>query len=424
MSAPTRLLPVKGVELAAVEAGIRYTGRDDLVLLRLAKGSSVSAVFTQNKCCAAPVSVAKQHLANGNIRALLINSGNANAVTGDRGVENAIQSCETVASVLDIKTEQVLPFSTGVIGEQLNMPALISGVQMAIEHLSEDNWMPGAKAIMTTDTVPKGVSRAFELNGELITITGISKGSGMICPNMATMLAYVVTDADIPQGLADELLSRGVQESFNRITVDSDTSTNDALVLAATKQSKAGQIREKEDIEQFYAALRSVLIDLSTAIIRDGEGATKFVTVKVNLGASQRDCETIAYDIAHSPLVKTALFASDPNWGRILMALGKSAVESLDMQKVDIQINGLSLIEAGQPALSYSEELGQRVFNESEITISIDLHTGAESYHVSSAVRPRRILTCNKLKVKSFISWLRRYFKPNFISTTKALERN
>lgn len=382
LTEPKRLSPVNGAKLASVAAGIRYQGRDDLVLIELAEGSTVSAVFTQNKCCAAPVTVAKEHLSQSNVRALLINSGNANAVTGEQGMRDARESCRLVASELGLSSEQVLPFSTGVIGEPLNMSAMVDGIKAASKALTPDNWMSAAKGIMTTDTVAKGVSKTVELGGETITVTGISKGSGMICPNMATMLAYVVTDAEIDQAELDKLLQRGVRQSFNRITVDSDTSTNDALVLAATGGSKVSKLASESDLEAFYNVLEEVLIHIATAIVRDGEGATKFVKVDVGAGLSEADCKTIAYDIAHSPLVKTALFASDPNWGRILMALGKSAVDSLDMDAVDIHINDLSLINKGQPAAGYTEELGKAVFEQAEITIRIDLNTGAEAYHV------------------------------------------
>lgn len=388
LSFPENLLSIDGLSLSAVEAGIRYTDRTDLVLMSFTEGTNVSAVFTKNKCCAAPVVVAKEHLSassygGGNgIRALLINSGNANAVTGEQGLANAKRSCEVVAQALSIDVEQVLPFSTGVIGEQLNMAAFESAIPAAVDSLAEENWLDAAKGIMTTDTVPKGVSRTFEVNSESVTITGISKGSGMICPNMATMLAYVVTDAELDQTLLDELLKKGVDESFNRITVDSDTSTNDSLVLAATGKSKAGKLSTDTEIAAFYDCLRSVLVEIATAIIRDGEGATKFVKIEVSSGQNVECCKTIAHDIAHSPLVKTALFASDPNWGRILMALGKSAVESLDMDKVDISINDLPLINSGQPATSYTEEAGQQVFNQAEITINIELNTGSQVWHV------------------------------------------
>jgi len=382
LSAPELLNAVDGVKLASATAGIRYQGRDDLALIHFVEGTTVAGVFTKNKCCAAPVTIAKEHLAEGNIRALLINSGNANAVTGDQGMKNAKLSCQAVADELGIEAQQVLPFSTGVIGEQLNMSAVLSGIKLAKQALIADAWMPVAKAIMTTDTLPKGVSKTVEINGKPITITGISKGSGMICPNMATMLAYVVTDAQIEQRDLERLLTRGVEHSFNRITVDSDTSTNDALVLAATGRSDAGLVSAEADLELFYQALESVLIEIATAIVRDGEGASKFVRIDVTNGMALEDCKTIAYDIAHSPLVKTALFASDPNWGRILMALGKSAVDSLDMSKVDITINGLSLIEHGQPAPSYTEEAGQAVFQQAEITVCVSLNTGNAHHHV------------------------------------------
>ncbi len=381
LSAPERLLPVKGAELSAVAAGIRYQGRDDLVLMRFAVGTTVAAVFTKNKCCAAPVTLAKRHLASGDVRALLINSGNANAVTGELGMQNAVESCETVATVLGLEAEQVLPFSTGVIGEQLNMSAMNAGIESAAETLDPDNWLVAANGILTTDKLAKGCSKTVNINGEPVTITGISKGSGMICPNMATMLAYVVTDAKIPQPVLDEMLARGVDQSFNRITVDSDTSTNDALVLAATGGSAAGEL-DQQGLQEFYRALEEVLIFIATGIVRDGEGATKFVRIDVTDGAEYDDCRTIAYDIAHSPLVKTALFASDPNWGRILMALGKSNVGSLDMSAVNIWINEVALIESGEPAPSYNEERGKAVFEQAEIDIRIELNTGDAAYHV------------------------------------------
>ncbi|MFT6099894.1 MAG: glutamate N-acetyltransferase/amino-acid N-acetyltransferase [Arenicella sp.] len=383
---PGKLYPVQGVELATTAAGIRYKGRDDLLLIRFSEGATVSAVFTQNKCCAAPVTVAKAHMAVSETRALLINSGNANAVTGKLGMQSAIQSCAQAAELMGFSTEQVLPFSTGVIGEQLDMQAINRGIQNlasqhAIETFSGDNWLPAAKAIMTTDTVAKAVSRQLELDGELITITGITKGSGMICPNMATMLAYVATDANISKQNLDALLRRGTQASFNRITVDSDTSTNDALLLVATGKAQKKQL-DGDSLEVFYRQLEGVLVELATAIIRDAEGATKFVKIDVSGGSKQSDCAAIAYSIAHSPLVKTALFASDPNWGRILMALGKSPVDSLDMDLVDIHIGDVSLIEKGQPAPSYTEAAGKAVFMQAEILIHVELNQASESFHL------------------------------------------
>ncbi len=378
---PGQLYPVKGVELATTAAGIRYQDREDLLLISLSEGSSVAAVFTQNKCCAAPVTLAKSHMLASDTRALLINSGNANAVTGELGMSNAVQSCSEVAKAINVRTEQVLPFSTGVIGEQLDMTAMSNGVEALSDKLAADNWLAAARAIMTTDTVAKAVSRQIELNGELLTITGIAKGSGMICPNMATMLAYVATDANISSQQLDKLLQRGVAASFNRITVDSDTSTNDALVLIASGEAQEQEL-EGPLLESFYQALEEVLIDLATSIIRDGEGATKFVKVEVSTGDNQSDCAAIAYSIAHSPLVKTALFASDPNWGRILMALGKAPVESLNMDLVDIRIGGIPLVDKGQPAASYSEQAGKAVFEQEEIHIHIELNQGSEGFHV------------------------------------------
>lgn len=378
---PRALFPVQGVELATTAAGIRYQGRDDLLLISLSEGSTVSAVFTQNKCCAAPVTLAKLHMGSSATRALLVNSGNANAVTGEQGMQNAIASCSEVANLQGLATEQVLPFSTGVIGEQLDMAAMSQGVRALKGTLGRDNWLSAAEAIMTTDTVAKAVSRQIKIGDDLVTITGIAKGSGMMCPNMATMLAYVATDANIANNDLDDLLQRGTAASFNRITVDSDTSTNDALVLMATGQAQSSPL-SGERLSVFYESLELVLIELATSIIRDGEGATKFVKVEVSGGLAEADCAAIAYSIAHSPLVKTALFASDPNWGRILMALGKAPVDALSMDLVDIKIGDVALIEKGQPAPNYTEEAGKAVFVEPEVHIHVELNQGPERFHV------------------------------------------
>ena len=383
LNPPAKLAAVQGIELGIAEAGIRYKNRPDLVVLALSEGSTCAAVFTKNKCCAAPVTLARAHLSIAPIRALVINSGNANAVTGEMGMRNAEQSCALVAERLGVEANQVLPFSTGVIGEQLNMSAMVSGVPKAIANLDANNWLSAAEAIMTTDTVAKAISVNVELAGKSVTITGMAKGSGMICPNMATMLAYVATDVAMPQALLQECLHRGVDQSFNRITVDGDTSTNDALVLMATGKSGA-QITDlgSEDGKRFYQALERVLVQLATAIIRDAEGATKFVRVDVRSAESVEDAKAIAFSIAHSPLVKTALFASDPNWGRILMALGKADVKTLDMSRVNIQIGDVDLIIKGEPATTYHEGLGKQVFSQAEIDIIIDLDIGAENFHV------------------------------------------
>jgi glutamate N-acetyltransferase/amino-acid N-acetyltransferase len=383
LSEPEKLYPVAGVELATIASGIRYKDRDDMLLMTLAEGSTVAAVFTQNRFCAAPVLVAKEHLQVTLPRALLINSGNANAVTGELGLDNANSSCVLVAEALDVKPDEVLPFSTGVIGEQLPMDRIGVGITALVANLSIDNWLSAATAIMTTDTIAKGFSEQLELNGNTVTITGIAKGSGMICPNMATLLSYVATDANIEQTLMQTMLEQTTMASFNRITVDSDTSTNDSLVLVATGQSDVSiNADDQSTYSVFYAALERVLISLATAIIRDGEGATKLVIVDVIGGVNQDYCRAVAYSVAHSPLVKTALFASDPNWGRILMAIGKAEAVHLEVDKVNVLINDHVLSENGQPAASYSEEIGQAIFVQEEITITIDLASGSNSYNV------------------------------------------
>ena len=395
---PSDLLDVSGVRIATTAAGLRYKDRDDMVLIEVAEGSNVAAVFTQNKYCAAPIIVAKEHIAQRPVRALLINAGNANAGTGKQGLDNARLSCSKVSELLNLSPEQILPFSTGVIGEQLPMNLMLKGITQMTAELSEpSNWLSAAKAIMTTDTLPKAVSHTVNVEGHNLTITGVSKGSGMICPNMATMLSYVATDADIEADLLNRLLAKANKASFNRITVDSDTSTNDALVLIATAKSGAPQIDDEHSVagQAFYLALEQVLIDLATAVVRDGEGATKFVKVEVRGGASENDCEAIAYSVAHSPLVKTALFASDPNWGRILAAIGKAPIRRLELDKVSININKLSIIESGEPTESYTEAAGKKVFEQDDITISIDLNLGSADYHVWTSDLSHEYVTIN-----------------------------
>ena len=395
---PSDLLDVSGVRIATTAAGLRYKDRDDMVLIEVAEGSNVAAVFTQNKYCAAPIIVAKEHIAQRPVRALLINAGNANAGTGKQGLDNARLSCSKVSELLNLSPEQILPFSTGVIGEQLPMNLMLKGITQMTAELSEpSNWLSAAKAIMTTDTLPKAVSHTVNVEGHNLTITGVSKGSGMICPNMATMLSYVATDADIEADLLNRLLAKANKASFNRITVDSDTSTNDALVLIATAKSGAPQIDDEHSVagQAFYLALEQVLIDLATAVVRDGEGATKFVKVEVRGGASENDCEAIAYSVAHSPLVKTALFASDPNWGRILAAIGKAPIGRLELDKVSININKLSIIESGEPTESYTEAAGKKVFEQDDITISIDLNLGSADYHVWTSDLSHEYVTIN-----------------------------
>ncbi|GAB2189093.1 bifunctional glutamate N-acetyltransferase/amino-acid acetyltransferase ArgJ [Sessilibacter sp. MAH1] len=361
---------VKGRKPAVIE-------KDDLVLMTFPEESTVAGVFTKNAFCAAPVIVCKENLSE-NIRALVINSGNANACTGDRGLTDARAIDQKVAEVLSIQEKQVLPFSTGVVGEHLPVERITSTIQAAADDLKEANWTRAARGIMTTDTRPKGASVTIDVGGETITITGISKGSGMIKPNMATMLAYVATDAKVEKQLLQQLLVDAVDQSFNRITVDGDTSTNDSCILVATSQSDAPEIKTEnsEAYSAFVEALNSVMLMLAQAIVADGEGATKLVAVKVEHAESNKEALRVAYSIAHSPLVKTALFASDPNWGRIVVAIGYAGVQGLDVSKIDVRIGSVLIVEAGQRAPSYSEALGQSVFSQDRIDITVDLKRG------------------------------------------------
>ena len=379
LSAPIFLAPIAGVTIGCIESGMRYKGRNDLTLIRLCEGSVCAAVFTQNRFCAAPVVIAKQHLQNASTRAWLINAGNANAGTGVQGHQNCLDSCKQVASELGLSTEQVLPFSTGVIGAQLPMSTMSAGIQTLTQGNLDASWLDAANAIMTTDTVAKGASTTLEIDGQLITLTGIAKGSGMINPDMATMLAYVATDAAIEEAVLNTYVARATKASFNRITVDGDTSTNDALVVAATQKADNTLISDTESEcgNLFYKALEGLLIELAHAIVRDGEGATKFVEVTVLGGSSESDCRLVADSIAHSPLVKTALFASDPNWGRLLMAIGKAPAKELDVDIITITVNGVCLIEAGQPHPEYTEEMGKAAFMADEITIQVNLNLGS-----------------------------------------------
>lgn len=377
LQAPGELLPVKGVRLAAVHAGIRYKERNDLVLMELAEGSQVAAAFTRNAFCAAPVTVAREHLAQATPRYLLINAGNANAGTGDLGLTAARQSCADVAKSAACQTNQVLPFSTGVIGQQLPVEKIAAILPKAVAELDANNWLLAARAIMTTDTVMKALSKQVKLSSGTITITGMAKGSGMIHPNMATMLAYVATDAKVEGATLQGLLQDVVEASFNSITVDGDTSTNDALVVAATGQS--GVAVAGNDLAAFTAALREVCIYLAQAIVRDGEGATKFISIEVEGARTKEEARVIGQTVGLSPLVKTAMFASDPNWGRILAAVGRSPIEALDVSLVTIWLGDTLLIEKGQPALSYREELGQIEMKKAEIPVRIAMGRGSAS---------------------------------------------
>ena len=374
------LLPVKGVLLGTAEASIKKPGRKDLLLMHLTAQATVAGVFTQNRFCAAPVIVAREHLvANKSVRALVVNTGNANAGTGEQGLAAARATCAEVANLLDCEAEQVLPFSTGVIMEALPLSRLISGLPNCVADLREDNWLNAAQAIMTTDIVAKAVSKQITLDGVTITITGIAKGSGMIHPNMATMLGYIATDAAVAQPLLQQLVTHASDASFNCITVDGDTSTNDALMVIATGMSGAQAITDVKStaFAQLQAAITDVAILLAQAIVRDGEGATKFITVQIEGGKSVAECKQIAYAVARSPLVKTAFFASDPNLGRILAAIGYADVQDLDVHRLKLYLDDVLVAEHGGRAASYIEEDGQRIMQQSDITIRVMLDRGA-----------------------------------------------
>jgi len=370
-----QLLPVAGVTLGMAEAGIKRADRKDLLVIKLEEGATVAGVFTTNRFCAAPVTVAREHLAAGNgIRALVVNTGNANAGTGEQGMGAARTTCAELAKLLGCAPEQVLPYSTGVIMEPLPVEKIIAGMPQAISNLKADNWFDAAHAIMTTDIVAKAVSRQVQINGKTITVTGMSKGSGMIHPNMATMLGYIATDAAIPQAMLQQMVSEAANRSFNCITVDGDTSTNDALMLIATGRS--GAVIDAANRAAMQAVVTEVATLLAQAIVRDGEGATKFITIKVDGGKDEAECKKIGYAIAHSPLVKTAFFASDPNLGRILAAIGYAGVDDLDVEKLKLYLDEVLVAENGGRAVSYQEEDGQRVMKQSDITIRVVLNRG------------------------------------------------
>jgi len=378
LSAPVaaQLLPVAGVSLGTAEAGIKRANRRDLLVIKLDEGATVAGVFTTNRFCAAPVTVARDHLATGKgIRALVINTGNANAGTGEQGMNAARTTCAALAELLGCTPEQVLPYSTGVIMEALPVDKIVAGMPQAIAGLKADNWFDAAHAIMTTDIVAKAVSKQVQIGGKTVTITGMSKGSGMIHPNMATMLGYIATDATIPQSLLQQMVSESANRSFNCITVDGDTSTNDALMLIAT--GKSGVVIDAANRAAMQAVVTEVATLLAQAIVRDGEGATKFITIQVESGKDEAECKKIGYAIAHSPLVKTAFFASDPNLGRILAAIGYAGVGDLDVEKLKLYLDEVLVAENGGRAVSYREEDGQRVMQQSDITIRVVLNRGA-----------------------------------------------
>ena len=380
---PQSLLPVPGVRIGVVMAGVRKANRRDLVVFALDAGTAVAGVFTQNRFCAAPVQVCREHLANpatgSAVRAILVNTGNANAGTGADGLARARRSCVVLAALMDVQPAQVLPFSTGVIMETLPVERIEAGLPAALSDLRADAWADAATGIMTTDTLPKAASRQLQIASRTVTLTGISKGAGMIRPNMATMLGFIATDAVIAPALLQPLLQEAADLSFNRITIDGDTSTNDSLVLMATQQAGHPAITALDSVEG--KALRDALVSLAQqlaqAIVRDGEGATKFITVTVQGGRDEAECKLAAYAIAHSPLVKTAFFASDPNLGRILAAVGYAGITDLDQNGIDMDLDDVAVVREGGRLPSYREEDGQRVMKQSEITVRINLHRGA-----------------------------------------------
>ncbi len=379
---PEKLYPVPGVALGIAEAGIRKAHRRDLLLIHLAEGTAVAGVFTQNRFCAAPVLVCRSHLEGSAIRALIINTGIANAGTGAAGLRAAQESCAAVAQALGIAANQVLPFSTGVIMETLPVERISAGLPACVADLREDNWANAAVAIMTTDTVPKAASRRIVIDGKTVTITGISKGAGMIRPNMATMLGFVATDAAVTETVLRQLVYEAADESFNCITVDGDTSTNDSFIVIASGRAGNTTISDATSAAgvALRAALTGVAVELAQAIVRDGEGATKFMTLHVEGGQDAAECKAVGYAIAHSPLVKTAFFASDPNLGRILAAIGNAGIADLDVSGVRLWLGAegdeVLVSEKGGRAASYREEDGARIMREAEITARIDLARG------------------------------------------------
>ena len=382
---PADILAVPGVRLGIAQAGVRKVGRKDLTVILLDEGSAVSGVFTQNRYCAAPVQVCRDHLqqvnvakADTHIRALLINTGNANAGTGAKGLADAHATTNALAQLLQVKPQQVLPFSTGVIMENLPVDRIVAGVPAAIEDAQAQHWAKAAEGIMTTDTVPKAYSAQLVLSGQTVTITGISKGAGMIRPNMATMLGFLATDANIDPGLLPALAADLANASFNRITIDGDTSTNDSFIVMATRKASHAAITSWDSVDgkALRLAMMSVAQKLAHAIVRDGEGATKFITIRVEGGKTSEECRLAAYAIAHSPLVKTAFFASDPNLGRILAAVGYAGIHDLDQDLIGLYLDDVCVVQNGGRNPAYQESDGQRVMKQSEITIKVLLGRG------------------------------------------------
>ena len=368
---------VDGIRIGVASAGIKKPGRKDVVVFEVCEDASVAGVFTKNAFCAAPVVISKDHLAQGNVRYFLINTGNANAGTGKQGLADAYECCDLLAAEVGLTRSAVLPFSTGVIGEPLPVAKIAAAIPQAVENLSAYQWEEAASGIMTTDTRPKGATKQIEIDGQTVTISGISKGAGMIMPNMATMLGFIGTDAAVEPQLLQEILTDAANKSFNRITIDGDTSTNDSCMLIATGRS--GAIVSSSDTEAlnlFVEAINEVMLEIALAIVKDGEGATKLVTVSVESAATQEEALKTAYTVAHSPLVKTALFASDPNWGRILAAVGRAGIENFDLETLKIYLDDVCIVENGGRAASYTEDAGQAVMNQENILIRIVLNRG------------------------------------------------
>ena len=390
------LKPIAGIRVASAAAGIAKPGRDDMALFELCAGSHCAAVFTKNAFCAAPVVIAKNHLSTTAPRYLLVNSGNANCGTGEEGLQAAVQSCEAVAQSTGCVPEAVLPFSTGVIGQSMPIEQICGTVPGMVQSLDQNGWTGAARAIMTTDTGPKGASRHVDSLAGAYSLTGISKGSGMIRPDMATMLAYVGTDATVEPSVLQHSLAAAVSCSFNRITVDGDTSTNDALVVVAT--GKSGTLIdsiEGDDYHEFTGALTEVCTELAQAIVRDGEGATKFISIVVEGARDDKEGEEVAYTIAHSPLVMTAFFASDPNWGRILACVGRAGLVDLDLERVEIYLDDVCIVRNGACDPGYTEEAGQDVMNREEITVRVGLGRGAHNVTVWTSDLSHEYVTIN-----------------------------
>lgn len=376
LSEPSEWIDIAGIKLAATAAGIRYQGRNDLVLVELPPNSSTAAVFTRNQFCAAPVQVARQHLKQVQPRYLLINSGNANAGTGPQGLYAAQQCCELVAEQMQVEANQVLPFSTGVIGQLLPLEPIQQALPNLAEALASDQWLTVAKAIMTTDTVAKLYSVSAEIGSETVNISGFVKGAGMIRPDMATMLCYVFTDAEIEPQALQSYLERSLSHSFHAVTVDGDTSTNDACVLSATAQ---GSATIEADNPEFQHLLNRLMLQLAQSLVRDGEGATKFIEIEVLNAASDADAREVAFTVAHSPLVKSAFFASDPNWGRVIAAAGRAEAK-LDMQKLSFYLGSVCLLQNGVLSATYQEQHGAEVMRQAEIKLTLDLGLGDGSF--------------------------------------------